>query len=156
MNFDSKQLLADLEQSFAYKPESASWGMFACDDAPGGIGGGSGGFNWFASKSELLDFIEKYPLLASSSDENDLDVELEVRECVKSARKSQSLPPDFLDRVNGALKGIEQILWCGTFVLLCQGTGEFEKRIRGEFDDTQIIKPGSEESFIQFLQDYGH
>ena len=156
MKFDSKELLAALDQSFAFRPRANSWGIFACDDAPGGIGGGSGGFNWFASKSELLDFIEKYPLLANSSEENDPGIESEVRECVKIARDFETVPQSVVSRLNVVLKGIEQITWCGTFALLCQGTGSFETSIRREFNDGLVISSGDEDSFIHFLQGYGH
>ena len=65
-----------------HSPKSTSWGFFSYLDVPPAFcGSGVGGFSWFASKEEMLDFLEEaYPCSTRKDDEDKEAVCGQVRE----------------------------------------------------------------------------
>ena len=161
---------AALEEAFtranSAEPVESSWGFFAYDDAPGGVGGGSGMFCWFESRDKMCDFIERYPLLFQSSYEAEdddkariEDIELCVKAAVKEFRSSPDKTAEALEAINGKLRRIEQIKWWGSFSDLLSGDHWFAKELRSnlfENDGNTAVPKERREEFIEFLQGYGY
>ncbi len=148
------------------EPMDSSWGFFAYDDAPGGIGGGSGMFCWFESREKMCDFIERYPLLLQSSYEPEDDdkarieeIELSVKASIKEFRSSADKSEQVLEDLNCKLRRIEQIKWWGSFSDLLSGDHWFAKELRSrvmEGDGSSALPSELREEFIELLQGYGY
>ena len=122
------ELQEALTEANSFEPTESSWGFFAYDDAPGGIGGGSGMFCWFESRDKMCDFIERYPLLSQSSYEPEDDdkariddIERSVKAAINEFRSNADNSEKVLKDINSKLRRIEQIKWWGRFSELLSG-----------------------------------
>ena len=153
-------------QANSVEPTENSWGFFAYDDAPGGIGGGSGMFCWFESRDKMCDFIERYPLLFQSSYEPEDDdkariddIERSVRAAIEEFRRNADKCEKVLEDINRKLRRIEQIKWWGSFSELLSGDHWFAKELRShvmEGDGSSALPEEQREEFVEFLQGYGY
>lgn len=161
---------AEVQEAFtqanSVEPSETSWGFFAYDDAPGGIGGGSGMFGWFESRDKMCDFIEGYPLLFQSSYEPEDDdkariddIERGVKAAINGFRGNPEKGEKVLEDINRKLRRMEQIKWWGSFSELLSGDHWFAKELRGHLlqNDGSVPMPEERrEEFIEFLQSYGY
>jgi len=144
------------EKSFEREPTSYSWGFFAYDDAPGGIGGGSGNFSWFDSKQELVSFLGKYPLLAHSSHTLDTEQFSEAKNFLRSFTP-ETFDQKAVDQLNKMISGVEQIQWFGQLNDLLSGEAEFEKGMRKFFSgSSEKLAKSRIPEFAEFLRNWGH
>jgi hypothetical protein len=144
------------EKSFEKEPTSYSWGLFAYDDAPGAIGGGSGNFSWFDSKDELVGFLTKFPLLAHSSDSTDTELFVKAKHCLAQIT-AENFDQKVVDDLNKINSGVEQIQWLGQFVDLLSGESEFAKGMRKFFSGTsEKLAKSRIPEFAEFLRNWGH
>ncbi len=150
------ELEAAFEQSFEKQPASSSWGFFAYDDAPGGVGGGAGNFSWFDSKEELFDFLKKFPLLAHSLENSDTERIAKASDLL-SRTTADTLDLSVIKELNIINSGVEQIQWFGQLNELLSGEGEFPEGMRTFFSgsSTQLSKTKIPE-FAEFLRGWGH
>lgn len=119
------------------KPSIDSWGLYACDDGTDEKGGGVGGFGWFDTQQELIEFIYSFPLFGktgqSGSDPSMLFLYNEVRKRLEAARSSSVLDRKTVDSINNLLTGIEQIKWRGQLQDLMTGDDQFAVDLRTMF-----------------------
>ncbi|MBS1956042.1 MAG: hypothetical protein JST89_17795 [Cyanobacteria bacterium SZAS-4] len=150
------QLETAFEQSFEKEPKSSSWGFFAYDDSPGAVGGGAGNFSWFDSKEELLDFLRKFPLLATSAESGDTE-RFEKASDLLARATVETLDQSTVNELNAINSGVEQIQWFGQLNDLLSGEGEFAEGLRKFFSGSshQIFKTRIPE-FAEFLRNWGH
>ena len=151
---------AELEQafetSFEKEPTSYSWGFFAYDDAPGGIGGGAGNFSWFDSKEELVSFLAKFPLLAHSSDTSDTERFVRAKNFLSSVT-AENFDQKAVDELNTINSGVEQIQWIGQLSDLLSGETEFAEGMRKFFSDSsEKLAKSRIPEFAEFLRSWGH
>jgi hypothetical protein len=153
---DQIELEKAFENSFEKQPTSSSWGFFAYDDAPGGIGGGSGNFSWFDSKEELFSFLTKFPLLAHSTETADTE-RFEKATDFLSQSTAESFDQKAVNELNQINSGVEQIQWFGQLNDLLSGDDEFAKGMRSFFSGSsnQLSKTKIPE-FAEFLRGWGH
>ncbi len=143
-------------------PTSNHWGFFAHDDAPGGIGGGSGAFCWFASLRRLLDFLYQLPLIAHSVEDDAEFVEnadriSKIRKVVEGCIQADQFDQSDVDMVNQLSRGAEQITWVGRFEELLDGTSKFAENLRVEFNGSDCaIEQLQVQNFIAYITDWGH
>lgn len=151
-----ESLELEFEKSFERQPTSYSWGFFAYDDAPGGIGGGAGNFSWFDSKEDLVLFVQKFPLLAHSFGSPDVEKLESVRGFLEkvSVEKFDQSTVDELNKLN---RGVEQIQWFGQFQELLSGETEFAQGLRKFFSSsTNSLSKNRIPEFAEFLRNWGH
>jgi len=48
------------QQASSRKPQLGMWGAWIYDDGHPAMGGGVGGFSWFDSRDDLLDYMREY------------------------------------------------------------------------------------------------
>ena len=155
------------QASAEHDPQTHKWGLFFWGDAPGGIGGGTGCFQWFGSCEELLAFLTDYsPALYMSFEQEKDWIEFRDRLRVISASINDE-PLGSIDSLNSVLKGLLQIDWIGCFEDLCMREESFCCKVRGWFreqvdtDEAAIeasempIKPEELQAFCESLKEYG-
>lgn len=173
MNHDGVELKALYEvadqawQNFEMPEINANtWGMFTYGDAPGGIGGGVGGFIWFTSKDEMLRFVaDVLPCSPPGPAESDeLAVAREVKLNIEQLLAGQLSWEVGRELLNRTLQHYSQIEWWGTFDALCTGDHPYAQKViqyfRESLDNCKTdiqtpIKVDEIESFKEFLQDFG-
>lgn len=156
-----EEVTAAFKSSFEFQPSGESWGLFAYDDGPGGIGGGVGGFSWFESEQAVIEFIFSFPFLAHSGETEEVEIVAEyesIRQCLTKSRYSGKLDQATIDDINKLLMGIEQIKWWGQLRDLTSGMSTFAIELRESFSDEDKqaeIKEAQLNDFIKFLREYG-
>jgi hypothetical protein len=148
-------------------PENGSWGIESYGDAPAGIGGGMGGFLWFESREELLDFVGRL-LTFSSPGPCSVDhgrVAREAADIVNQVRSGALSMDEGMDHLNKALRRFSQLRWWGQLQDLLDGERHFEKEIRAwarsglagddTEKDTSPIEPSELDHFVISLREYG-
>ncbi|MHB0960111.1 MAG: hypothetical protein ACYC0X_19755 [Pirellulaceae bacterium] len=63
-----------------------------------------------------------------------------------------------VDRLNEFMRNMWHIEWCRQFVELCEGKGEFPRKVRESFFDPEEGRPVRQENtgdFKNYLQMYG-
>ena len=160
-NADFKQLgqLASFyrENKFSDRDEAANYasttvdmeadfgkfGFFSYGDAPGGIGGGIGVFQWFANEKEALDQIEQvlpFDPPGPSSISPELvasEVQKIIEKRLNSAGEDEYEMQEFISDLNKALERFSQIEWMGQFedLISAEVQTDFEKGVRETFFD---------------------
>lgn len=123
--------------------EFGKFGFYSYGDAPGGIGGGLGAFQWFTNEKEALDYIEQV-LPFDPPGPGSISPELVASEVQKitekrlnSAGEDEYEMQEFISDLNIALKRFSQIEWIGQFEDLTSGEAQtdFEKGVRETFFD---------------------
>lgn len=157
-----QELHQAFEQTFDVELDSTSWGFFAYDDGPPYAGGGVGNFSWFKNRDELIDFIDRFPLLFHSADaeeipEDILNLMKQVRETLQGWRAGKLEQEATLDVLNKHLAGIEQIKWLGRLSELLEGDSAFAVEIRESFGvDSGTINLDQLDDFSSHLREFGH
>lgn len=168
----NSEILADQANALAqvsaeHDPQTHTWGMFSWGDAPGGIGGGVGCFQWFDSCEDLLSFLTDYCPALYTSFEQESDWLAFRERLLMIAVSNEDAPMGSLDAFNSVLKGLLQIDWIGRFDELCASDEQFCSKLRSSFrdnsdtDESSIlasnapIQPEEIHAFCEMLQDYG-
>jgi hypothetical protein len=142
-------------------PEAESWGFYAYSDGPADVGGGTGGFLWFATREQMLDFVKRYlPFWCPGPDRsNGREVLATIRNILaRAATPSEGTRM----QLNDALKGYAQIVWWGRLGELLSTQVPFAREVRDWFWSNGGHKNGSgtvprdqARNFAELLQDYG-
>jgi hypothetical protein len=157
---EQMQEAARLAHEFPAEPES--WGLYAYSDGPADAGGGTGGFLWFVSREQMLDFVKRYlPFWCPGPDHsNPRQAAATVREIL--ARPSITPGEAVRMKLNDALKGYAQIVWWGRFEELLSTDTRFAREIRdwfwsnsGRKDGSTTIPRNQTSRFAERLQEYG-
>jgi hypothetical protein len=146
------------------RPDAGSWAIWAYGDAPAAIGGGEPAFLWFASQTELLDYIATYlPFDPPGPYGTPMEPVLATVGGVVQRLKNGELKrePARLE-LNKALKRFSQIEWWGTRSDLFSEDSKFPRTVRaafrGEYEETSSadgpITAKEEEDFLDFLETY--
>jgi hypothetical protein len=149
-----------LNESAQRDPRVCGWGLFAWGDAPPACGGGCGCFQWFASRSELLEFITDWSAAGFMTFDEESEW-LQQRDCLRAiAAGMNDDPAGQLQGFNEELRGLLQIDWIGTYGELLAGEHPFSRRILKAFSEEQDrpfepVAIQSEEAFLAFLRNYG-
>ena len=118
-------------ESSGRDPREHPFGFFAYGDAPGGIGGGTGVFQWYDSRDALLTDIASHITYAnpgpSSSDVTQVDAA--VKKAVAEFSKTDQPLQNLIVILNPILRRYSQFEWIGTFDSLKSADGEFETRV---------------------------
>lgn len=150
-------------EAHEYVPDAGTWGFYSFSDGPVDAGGGTGGFLWFASRNEMLDFIQSgLPLWCPGPVHSiELAVIADLAKIVAALEK-RGVNDSGRDRINEALKGYAQVEWWGPFGELLSGVTVFAKKIRTWFwsngspnDGTGLIPLDQARRFSDSLQEYG-
>ncbi len=141
-----------------HSPKSTSWGFFSYLDVPPAFcGSGVGGFSWFASKEELLDFLEEaYPCSTRMDDEDKEAVCGQVRE--KRLLTSDDAMA-VMELLNKELAGHLHMEWVGSLNDLHAGTHRYAVYLRARFrTDSMDDFDGDirQESPLELLEEHGH
>jgi hypothetical protein len=141
----------------ACKPKGV--GVFSFNDGPPAAGGGIGMFYWFKDWQEMYQFLANYliptsPGPANADHEVVYDKTWEIfNELVEGKIQRQQA----FGQINAAAKSYSQIEWWGTLEELCEGQGEFEKRVRNDCLHSFEGKMGSAEKnkLMEAIAEYG-
>lgn len=151
-----EKLEKEFEESFERDLYSYSWGFFAYDDTATSAGGGAGNFSWFDKKEGLVQFVQKFPLLAHSLGTPDA-VLFEKSKVFLSSVTAESLNQSVIDELNQLLRGVEQIQWFGQFSDLLSGETEFAQGLRKFYSSsTEPLSKTHIPEFAEFLRNWGH
>jgi hypothetical protein len=149
-----ERAFASLEVAMAADPRINPFGMYA-GDAPSGLTM----FHWYASEEARFRAVaEDLPFVL---DDDADDVSNEVRSVLASGA-AECWPHDsLLAKLQDALEGVQRIHWFGKFADLCEGTGNFERSLRGDFrsdegSDERPIAAVELDGFIEWLRGYGY
>jgi hypothetical protein len=150
------------QEAHEYAPEAETWGFYGYSDGPADAGGGIGGFLWFASPAQMLDFITSYlPFWCPGPDHsNGREVSARVRDIL--ACPAVTVTEATRMQLNDALKGYAQLAWWGQFAELLSADIPFAREIRAWFWSNGGCKnssgavPGDQtRRFAERLQEYG-
>lgn len=157
-------------------PELNSWGLFSYGDAPGGLGGGVGGFLWFPTRIEMLEFIAStLPYCPPGPISRDCEaVASETAAIIEQMKCGNVTDPVGIAELNKTLKHFSQITWTGTFrelltephpyAVLVRTAFRSESHGQAESDDPveageqasgAPIPPAEEPAFREFLGTWG-
>jgi hypothetical protein len=151
------------QEAHTLTPAPDTWGFYAYSDGPVEAGGGTGGFLWFASRHQLLDFIARYlPFwCAGPARGDDRAVAAKLRDIVSSL-DGNDITNGARERFNQVLQGHAHITWCGQFGELLSSDSAFATEIRawywgnrGRKNVTAPISKDQASTFSECLQDYG-
>jgi len=159
-----------------HSPKSSSWGFFSYLDVPPAFcGSGMGGFSWFATKEEMLDFLEEaYPCSTRKDDEDKEAV------CALVKEKRMLTSDDHMavmELLNEELGGHLQMEWVGTLKDLHTGNHRYALYLRARFrtddledcsDDVRLespleilerhgqpLKAGERSDFMDYIAEWG-
>lgn len=140
-----------------HSPKSSSWGFFSYLDVPPVFcGSGFGGFSWFATKDEMLDFLEEaYPCSTRMDDEDKETVCGKVRE---KLMLTSGDPVAVVDLLNAELAGHLNMEWVGTLKDLQTGNHRYAIYLRARFrTDNMDNFDGDirQESPLEMLEQHG-
>lgn len=156
-----------IQTTAEHDPRVYSWGLFSWGDAPPAIGGGTGCFQWFDSREELLAFLTDYSPAVYMTFEQE-EHWIGFRDRLRAIAASlEDEPLKSLVAVKSELKGLLQIDWIGRFEELCQGQESFCCKVRAWFRDPCTIAGSALQAseapiqteelhdFCERLQEYG-
>jgi hypothetical protein len=150
------------QRAFSHMPTEETWGIESYGDAPGGIGGGVGGFLWFDTLAELLDFTGRLlPFFNPGSGPLEpFEVARHASTIIEQVQKGMLSMDEGMAQLNTALKNYSQIRWWGQFKELLHGDRVFEKELRSIFrygaskssSDSSPVPIDQVDSFINFIE----
>lgn len=161
----TEQCNAVMRESSSRNPLAFPWGLFAWADAPAGIGGGIGAFQWFQELNQALAFVtDQGPAGFATFDEEEEWLELRTS-LRRIAEGFEANSEGAIQAFNAELTSLLQLDWIGTLKDLMAGDGAFpvmvRSRFRDDWDDAPAqaslrpIQPEERESFLVFLSEYG-
>jgi hypothetical protein len=153
------------EAAIARTPRATSFGYFAYGDACGAIGGGVGLFQWFPSRTALLEHLAQH-LTFENPGQHGTDpfaVQAAVQKAIASFAKTDAPLKNLIRKLNPLLKTYSQLTWIGTLGELKEGLGKYEKGVRRTFredndaprNQSRPIERSEAAAFIDFLSQYG-
>jgi hypothetical protein len=150
------------QEAHEYAAEVETWGFYGYSDGPPDAGGGMGGFLWFASLAQMLDFITScLPFWCPGPDHSDSrEVSVRVRDILTCPGATPTQATRM--QLNDALKGFAQLVWWGRFGELLSADMPFARQVREWFWSNDGRKNGSGAvprdqacRFAKQLQEYG-
>ena len=134
--FDEEQMsqdcgkLIESKNLTGCKPKGV--GVFCQSDGPPAAGGGIGMFLWLNDWQEMYQFLADYfvPFASGPSHSDHEIIYDEIWEIFNELAEGKIQRDQAFGRINTAAKNYSQIEWFGTFEDLCEGQGEFEKKVR--------------------------
>jgi hypothetical protein len=162
---------ARIEAAIDRTPTRSDWGIESYGDAPAVMGGGVGGFLWFASREELFRFVAD-ALLTLHPAPRTTDtrrIEAVIRAHLDAASVGTLSLEDTRMLLNRNLRRIAQIRWWGPLEDLRCSDAEFPRQLRAwardEYaDDQDNAAPGASEApvtdeelddFVEAIRTYG-
>jgi hypothetical protein len=146
-------------------PREFPWGYYSYNDLPVPFcGSGTGGFSWFSSQDEAIEFFLDVDLaehwLSPARSDQAAERLQQVREIVAS-RETWTPFEATVAEINGVLEGLVQLGWWNTFDDLQSGDCEFARSVR-EFhwsmqdqDGDRAIPDTDADGFAESLWEYG-
>lgn len=162
--FDGEALTAEsyerLQASTERDPRDCPWGLFAWGDAPAACGGGTGVFQWFESREQLMVFVSDWSAPGYMTFESEADWLSQCAQLRSILSRWDQDPAATLCELNAELQGLLQIDWIGVFADLASSDHSFCQRVRDAFAEDQacgINASGAdaEEAWLTFLAGYG-
>jgi hypothetical protein len=149
-------------EAHEYMAEAVTWGFYGYGDGPVNAGGGTGGFLWFNTREQMLEFIQGYlPFWCPGPDHsNGRVVSARVRDILALADATPMEATRM--QLNDALKGYAQVVWWGQFGELLSADIPFAREIRAWFwsnggckNDSGAVPGEQARRFAERLQEYG-
>lgn len=147
-----------LQEAAMREPTLACWGVESYGDGPAAWGGGVGGFAWFETQADLLDFMAEH-LTFLNIGPADVDPGRVGREAqaILASYRAGALDADATrERLNVALRGFQQVRWWGPLQDLLTCEADFPREVRAWFrgeleDEEEEAAPIQEEELEEFL-----
>jgi hypothetical protein len=151
------------DHAHAFVPTEEDWGFYGYSDASPDGGGGVGGFLWFHTREEMLDFIRhSLPFWNGGLAHCDVGIVCarvsKILDCLNAANPGEA----YMSQLNQTLKGYTQIKWWGPFGELVSGETAFARDIRVWFRENTSAGKGNgpipapdKSTFSELLQEYG-
>ncbi len=146
------------------EPTAKLWGLLDYSDAPEPLGGGQGGFGWFASEARLVKFIvDRLPYYRPGPRGFDArDAAATVRKVMADVAAGRVTAGAGLKRLNTALRGSSVISWYGSCSELLEGTTKFARDARTWYRGEDVkgaaaaapIKASERSEFLEMLREY--
>lgn len=163
MVFDEEKMseecgeLIETRNLTACKPKGV--GVFSYSDGPPAAGGGIGMFLWFKDWQEMYQFMANYFVASGPgpSEDDHEPVYDKAWEIFNELAEGKIQRDQAFDRINATAKNYSQIEWWGTFEELCEGQGQFEKKVREDCLPGFNGKMGSDEKkkLMEAIAEYG-
>lgn len=142
------------------RPSMEKWGVMSYGDMAGSQGGGHGGFLWFETREELLDYVGRLLTFLCGDDEKHGMVAQEAAAIVSLVVGDEISMEEGMSRLNSALKTHSHIQWWGQFKDLISGDSQFEHKLRGEHrgkedepSEDRDVAPIREDELDSFIDD---
>ena len=134
-------------------PTKKSWGFFSYGDAPAGIGGGIGQFQWYKSREEMLEYIRRHLtfLMPGQSSIDPGRVAREVEETVAAFSGQEEDLESLRQKLNTILRTFSIIDWWGTLAELLQSDETFPTSVRSWY--REVRSEGEEEGTDEPIAD---
>ena len=163
MEFDEEKMseecgeLANKNSLNECKPQGV--GVFSYSDGPPAAGGGIGMFFWFHEWQELYQFLANYFIAMAPGpiSEDHHSVYEKTWDLFKKLSEGKIRREHAIQQINQVARNYSQIEWWGTFEELCEGQGEFEKKVRQHCLRSADGKIGSAEKkkLMEAIAEYG-
>ena len=163
MKFDEEKMAEEcgelIESKNLTKCKPKGVGLLSLSDGPPAAGGGIGMFLWFKDWQEMYQFMANY-FVASGPGPSEADHEPvydKAWEIFNELAEGKIQRDQAFGRINAAAKNYSQIEWWGTFEELCEGQGDFEKKVRQHCLPNSDGKIGraNKKQFMDALSEYG-
>lgn len=139
------------------KPQGV--GVFSYSDGPPAAGGGIGTFLWFHDWQELYQFLANYLIAMAPGpiSEDHHSAFEKTWDLFKKLSEGKIRREHAIQQINQVARNYSQIEWWGTFEELCEGQGEFEKKVRRHCLRRADGKMGSAEKnkLMEAIAEYG-
>jgi hypothetical protein len=112
------------------------WGAWIYDDGHAAMGGGVGGFFWFESRDDLLDYMREYLPFMSPTIQHRADAADVLAKCyatVDAYHAGEIEAGTAVARLNNTVRGLVVVEWWGLFDQLLEGDEAFSCEIRNLF-----------------------
>lgn len=158
-----QQMQQAADRAHSLVPTEDTWGFHGYADAPANSGGGAGGFLWFDTREQMLEFIRLYLPFWNGGPVHSNAGSISSRvDTVVRRINGAALGEAYKSQLNQTLKGYTQIGWWGQFKDLLNGEGAFPGEVRSWFRSNAAVKPGTvpisaseKRRFAELLQEYG-
>ena len=114
-----------------FSPEAPHWGFFAMDANPIGVGG----FTWFPTRDEMLQFFWEIipPAMANDSGAPVRKMMKATRGHVSRHQLGETSLEQLVEGLNESLAGASQIQWVGTFGEMTTGNHRYCQAMRARY-----------------------
>lgn len=125
-----------------YELQESSWGFYAYNDAPPIFcGSGLGGFAWFDTQDEVLDFIESAIPFTAPTTYDLAELVADVRAVIQPYRHGTIDLALTVHMLNALLNRHTRFKWIGTYQGLEAGACSFSSEFLARFWENQGVRP---------------